>query len=81
MIPEVSDVDNVYIVKVEDIPAAELSKRHVFTVTDGTDTKTYNASALSYAYERILNSKDQNMVNLCKALYLYSQAAEKYFGL
>ena len=65
--------------QVKDIAAPNLDTPHTFTVTDGTDTYTVTASALSYAYTSVKNG-DINRQNLGKALYLYNQAADAYFG-
>lgn len=51
---------------------------HTFTITDGTDTYTVSASALSYALSSILNGTPERQ-NLGKALFLYNQAANAFF--
>lgn len=56
----------------------KLDTPHTFTVTDGTDTYTITASALSYAYTSVKNG-DSDRQNLGKALYLYNQAADAHF--
>ena len=48
-------------------------------ITDGTNTYTVTASALSYAYTSV-KSGDSNRQNLGRALYLYNQAADVHFG-
>lgn len=65
--------------QVENIAAPNLDTAHTFTVTDGTDTYTVTASALSYGYTTVKNG-DEARRNLGKALYLYNQAADAYFG-
>lgn len=55
-----------------------LDTPHTFTVTDGTNTYTVTASALSYAYTSVKNG-DSDRQNLGKALYLYNQAADAHF--
>ena len=65
--------------QVENIAAPNLDTAHTFTVTDGTDTYTVTASALSYGYTSVKNG-DEARRNLGKALYLYNQAADAYFG-
>lgn len=62
------------------IPSGRLSTAVTFTVSDGKNTYTLQASPLSYAYGRVQNSTDANMIKLAKALYLYSMAANAYFG-
>ncbi len=69
-----------YYVQQENIASGLLSTRYAFTVSDGTDTYTVNTSALAYAYGRQENSSDQQMIDLSKLLYRYSQAADAYFG-
>ena len=65
--------------QVTNIAAPNLDTPHTFTVTDGTDTYTVTASALSYAYTSVKNG-DSARQNLGKALYLYNRAADAYFG-
>ncbi len=50
-----------------------------FTVTFTGGSVTYNA--MTYCYN-VLNggSGDENLQNVCKALYLYAEAAKSYFG-
>ena len=69
-----------YAVKQENIAPAELSTRYSFTVTDGTDSCTYESSALAYAYALQQKSSNADMVNLVKLLYVYSQGADAYFA-
>ena len=64
---------------VENIPAGLLEDMHSFSISDGTDTYTVNASALSYALTSIINGNEARQ-NLGKALYLYNKAAEDYFA-
>ena len=69
---------NAYL-QVTNIAAPNLDTPHTFTVTDGIDTYTVTASALSYAYTSVKNG-DSARQNLGKALYLYNRAADAYFG-
>ena len=64
--------------QVKNIAAPNLDTPHTFTVTDGTNTSTVTASALSYAYTSVKNG-DSDRQNLGKALYLYNQAADAHF--
>ncbi len=64
--------------QVKNIAAPNLDTPHTFTVTDGTNTYTVTASALSYAYTSVKNG-DSDRQNLGKALYLYNQAADAHF--
>ena len=64
---------------VKNIAAKDLEAYHTFTISDGKDTFTIQASVLSYA--RILVSGNKpNSQNLGKALYLYNRAADAYFS-
>lgn len=64
-----------YYTDISDIPAGQLGEAK--TTTIGNWSISY--SPMSYVYS-VLNSDsaDKNLVNLCKALYLYQQAAEAY---
>ena len=76
----VKEATNKYCIQVSDIPSGYLSRTYKFKVTGGSQTIEISASALSYAYGRVLNSTNPNMVKMAKALYLYSMAANAYFG-
>ena len=65
--------------QVKNIAAPNLDTAHTFTVTDGTDTYTVTASALSYGYTSMKNGNEARR-NLGKALYLYNQAADEMFS-
>ena len=65
--------------QVVNIAAPNLDTPHTFTISDGTDTYTVTASALSYAYTSAKNGNPERQ-NLGKALYLYNQAANTRFG-
>ena len=70
---------NAYL-EIKNIAAPNLDIPHMFTITDGTDTYTVTASALSYAYTSVKNGNEARR-NLGKALYLYNQAANDKFGV
>ena len=76
----VKEDNNKYCIQVSGIPSGYLSRTYKFKVTGGSQTCEISASALSYAYGRVLNSTNPNMVKMAKALYLYSMAANDYFG-
>ena len=78
--PTYDEDNDRYYVQIPGIPSGKLSTAHTFSVSDGTDTRTTEASALSYAYGRVLNSSNEALKVLSKALYLYSMAANDYFG-
>ncbi|MBR4812785.1 MAG: hypothetical protein IKZ69_02645, partial [Lachnospiraceae bacterium] len=79
---------NKYVVTVNNIAAKNLGEFYDFVVTDNETSKavSVHASAISYAkliVESYNNTTDQgkiNMMNLAKALYLYSEAAAAYFA-
>ena len=68
-----------YYVRVGNIAAKNLADGHVFTISDGKDTFTVNASLISYAKGKAGNGSTP-MKNLAKALYLYNKKADAYFG-
>ncbi len=65
--------NNLYEVKIEDIPAQSLDDDYVVTV--GELSLDYNA--LSYG-NLVLNGNNENLKNVIKALYAYNLAAEAY---
>ena len=70
-----------YIVTVRDIAAKDLDTRHTLVVTAGEEQLTISTCALSYCYSVLANNLlTTEMQNTCKALYLYNQAANAYFG-
>jgi hypothetical protein len=70
-----------YIVTVYDIPANELNVRHSMVVTAGSEKLEISTCALSYCYSVLANNLlTEEMRDTCKALYLYNQAANAYFG-
>ena len=70
-----------YYIEQPNVASGLLSTVYTFSVTDGTDTYTINASALSYAYNRQEKSTNEAMISLCKMLYIYSLAANDFFGI
>ena len=70
--------NNAYL-QVRNITAPNLDTSHSFSVTDGINTYTVTAFALSYAYTSVKNGNSARQ-NLGKALYLYNRAADAYFG-
>ena len=75
--------NGMYYVEVKNVPAAELSDPVSLTVTDtdGSAQFTINYSVLSYIRNK-LNSENEDeelLRKLCSALFLYGEAAEKYF--
>ena len=68
-----------YYLVVPSIAAAELDNEHTIVVSDGTSTCTMKASALSYARAMIRSNASEADKLMCKALYLYNQAANAFF--
>ena len=68
-----------YYVEQPNIASGLLSTEYTFSISDGTDTYLIRSSTLGYAYNRQEKSTNPDMVNLCKLLYRYSQAADAYF--
>lgn len=69
-------VDNLYRIRIEDIPAQNLDNEYVVTV--GGLTVKY--SALSYGYSAMY-TKNEVLKNVARALYAYNQAAETYLNI
>lgn len=70
--------ENVYYYSVTDIKAVDLNKAFTFTVANGEKKIALDISTLSYVKTNI-SSKNANLVNVIKALTLYSIAADAYF--
>ncbi|MBR5448964.1 MAG: hypothetical protein IKV43_03160 [Clostridia bacterium] len=68
-----------YRIDVADIGAAELDETYTILVSDGTDTARISFTALCYA-STVLGGGSSNpeLINLAKALKLYSDAANAY---
>jgi hypothetical protein len=73
---------NRYYVDIEDIPAAYLDYMYNITVTNTQTNATYSVTTSVMVWMRnALNSAtDENHKNLLKAIYLYNQAANEFFG-
>ncbi|MDE6664728.1 MAG: hypothetical protein K2K14_00845 [Ruminococcus sp.] len=67
--------DGYYYTDILNIPAGQLATSKKTTIGDWS----IPYSPMSYVYSVLKSgSENQNLVNLCKALYLYQQAAETY---
>ena len=65
------------VARIRGIKANELEGNFTVTFTGGS--VTYNA--MTYCYNVLNNSTvDDNLKNVCKALYQYAEEATKYFG-
>lgn len=67
-----------YIVDITNISAYDLNEDYTVTVTAGEKSFDASCSALTYCYNALVNSTDETLQNMAKALYLYNQAAEEY---
>ena len=67
---------NGYFVRLDNISAQQLDK--TYTVKIGG--YTIQCSALSYAYATLYQNKDEVMMNVVKAMTVYSHAAHAYFN-
>ena len=72
-----------YLIRLCNIPAKDLDAPFIVNVTNGVGTFTVTCSALTYA-QLVLNndafSQNTALCNTVKAMYLYNQAANAYFG-
>lgn len=74
-----------YYVEIPDIPSGRLdSIYHIYVMdSEGIDVNSWHYSALSYGYLVMNNTEgevSQELIYVCKALYLYSKYANEYFG-
>ena len=68
-------------IQVANIPAQRLEEAYTVTVSrvDGSNAASMDYSAMSYAYLVLSKKPSEGLVTLCKALYVYNQAANQYF--
>ena len=78
---QMRESDGMLYLAAENIAAAELHKEHRFTVSKGEDSVTFIYSALAYAKDSNAKygAENEKIAQMCKALYLYNQAAKQYF--
>jgi hypothetical protein len=80
---EVKQRSGLYYVDVVGIAAKDLDENVTITISDGTNTTDVSFNPMSYC-QGVLNdttgSFGADMKNLVRALYLYNQAANAYFG-
>ncbi len=71
--------DNYCYLEISNIGAANLNKIYDISISDGNNSIDFSFSALSYCNKVIGDSAaDINLVNLCKKIYLYADAAQAY---
>ena len=69
-----------YYVDIKDIPAAYLDYRYKISISNGSDTYDITTSVLTYLSSVLKYSTTETQVNLAKAMYLYNQQANAFFG-
>ncbi|MBR4621894.1 MAG: hypothetical protein IKO44_00005, partial [Ruminococcus sp.] len=73
---EVENTDKYVIARIRGISAKELGSDFILTFNGGSVTY----SPMNYCYEAVSSSTSKaKLKNVCKALYLYWQAAQAYF--
>lgn len=82
----VNSSGNTYYVDVENVPAKRLFGYSLLKATDGTKTFTIEYSPYTYVKNKLNETAEgeeleklQKLQNLCRALYLYGEAAKTYF--
>ena len=78
-LPPVKSGDT-YVVKLPNIAAKDLDTVYTVTVKKGSKTLTVKCSALTYSYLVLKGSTDTKLCDAMKALKLYNDAANDYFG-
>jgi len=69
-----------WIVSIPGIAAKDLDRMNTIAVSCGGSTGEFTASALSWCNAALAGSSDTDLLTMCRALYLYNQAAKVYFG-
>ncbi|MBP3647298.1 MAG: hypothetical protein J6K55_12855, partial [Clostridia bacterium] len=71
-----------YYVDIKDIPAAYLDHVYKIVVTSKETNETYilNTSVLAWIKNVLIYSNNTKQINMAKAMYLYNQAANEFFG-
>jgi hypothetical protein len=73
--------DGLYYVDINNISAKNLDDEFVVEIcVNGELVGNASYCPMRYVYNVITNSNDEALVNVVKALYLYNQAANNYFG-
>lgn len=70
-----------YYVSINNIAAKDLNVEHTITASIGSETLQLRYSAMSYVYTALSSDTVKpELKNLCRALYIYNQAAITYFA-
>ena len=70
-----------YVVTIPNIAAKDLDTMYTLTVRKGDEALVLNTSALAYCYTILSEAALSDVkLDVCRALYLYNQAANAYFG-
>ncbi|SCW49499.1 hypothetical protein SAMN02910456_01423 [Ruminococcaceae bacterium YRB3002] len=76
---DTSATESYKIVRIRGIKAKEIGDSITIKVSDGTDEYTVTYNPLTYCYNVLKGSYVEELQNVCKALYLYYDAAKNYF--
>ena len=68
-----------YYVSIQNIDAKSLDETYEVTVTSGENSLVASYSPMTYCYNVLKGSYDENLQNVVRALYLYNAAANVYF--
>ena len=76
----ITEKNGIYTVKIANIPSGYLSRMYTVVVNIGGTEYTYRVCALSYC-NNVLRAQGapEALKNVCRAIYLYSAAADSYF--
>ncbi len=68
-------------VEIYNIAAKDLDAQTVLVITNNNDNSSLSVSynAMCYAKSQIKSNTNQKLTQICKAMYLYNQAANEYF--
>ena len=80
--PATAKVDSgKFMVTVQGVKAPELDTAYTVVITNNDDSTSISVtySVIAYAYN-MYTSSNENVANMCKALYRYFDAAKSFFG-
>ena len=70
-----------HVARIRGIPAKELQNSFTLDLTAGTAGGSVTYSPMNYCYKVLTGgTESESLINAVKALYLYSQAAKRYFA-